>query len=365
MHVLRTNTIPRWGPEGASLPEEAGRKIPDETLIRCTTNRALHLVLFATEACNFRCVYCYEDFRYSRMEPWVVRGVKALVSRRVPDLYDLWISWFGGEPLLAKGVVEDVMTHVANLASSNPELVVRSDMTTNAFLLSAATFRDLYAWNVRRFQISFDGPQELHDRKRVLAGGKGTFQRIWNNLLAIRELPGDFTVMIRVHVAEDNADAMPEFVSRCADTFGNDSRFELFVRPLSRLGGPHDSSLPILAPGRRTDVIARLRQLAKDRGARVGEYPKPGYVCYAAHGNSFIVRANGRLNKCTVALESPENQVGTIREDGRVVVDSKRFAPWMRGVFTGNAGELACPMKNHIRLQTVAAGTAGAAASAS
>jgi sulfatase maturation enzyme AslB (radical SAM superfamily) len=48
-------------------------------LLGCIANDQLHLVVMPTEACNFRCTYCYEDFRYTRMEPEVVRG---LVARR-------------------------------------------------------------------------------------------------------------------------------------------------------------------------------------------------------------------------------------------------------------------------------------------
>jgi uncharacterized protein len=347
VHLLSKNRLPGSGTVEAPTPVRG--QISDGHLIRCTTNHILHLILLPTEACNFRCIYCYEDFRFSRMEPWVVRGIKALVSRRAEGLYDLWISWFGGEPLLAKGVIDDVMTHAMDQASKNSDLMLRSDMTTNAYLLSKETFLRLYALKVRRFQITLDGPEHLHDQKRVLAGGRGTFQRIWENLLGIRDTRGDFSIMLRIHVAEDNLEAMPEFVERCAETFGGDPRFEFLIRALSRYGGPNDPNLPILGPEHRDAVLTRLRQLAKDRGARLAGYPKTNYVCYAAHGNSLVVRSNGRLNKCTVALENPENQVGTIREDGRVLVDSAKLAPWMRGLMSGDATELACPMKNHVR----------------
>ena len=42
----------------------------------------LHLILFSTEQCNFRCTYCYEKFLHGRMKPEVIEGVKRLVTRR-------------------------------------------------------------------------------------------------------------------------------------------------------------------------------------------------------------------------------------------------------------------------------------------
>jgi uncharacterized protein len=65
-------------------------------------------------------------------------------------------------------------------------------------------------------------------------------------------------------------------------------------------------------------------------------------VCHAARANSFFLRANGRINKCTVGLEHPANQVGWIRADGRMELDAARMAPWVRGLWSGVAEELNC-----------------------
>ena len=68
-------------------------------------NDQLQLILLPTEDCNFRCVYCYQNFEVGRMRPQVVDGIKHLVERRIGSLRVLEIGWFGGEPLFAYDIV--------------------------------------------------------------------------------------------------------------------------------------------------------------------------------------------------------------------------------------------------------------------
>jgi len=308
-------------------------------------NASLHLVLLPTESCNFRCIYCYEEFRHTRMEPWVVRGVKRLLSRRAAGLESLTLSWFGGEPLLARDLIEDLMMHVGGLARENPGLRVSADATTNGYLLTPTVAERLVELGVSRYQISFDGPRDWHDRKRVLAGGRGTFDRIWGNLLELRRLERDFTITIRVHVDRENVGVVPRFIHDCAEAFRSDSRFELFIRGLARLGGMNDASQPVFERAEGDAVLEELRSFARSLGLRTMPFPPADPVCYAARANSYVVRADGRLNKCTVALEHPDNQVGRINEDGTVDVDSEKLGVWMRGLGSSDPAELKCPMK--------------------
>jgi uncharacterized protein len=67
-------------------------------------------------------------------------------------------------------------------------------------------------------------------------------------------------------------------------------------------------------------------------------------VCYASRANSFLVRADGTLAKCTVALSHPQNRVGRLLEDGTVELDAEKMQGWMRGLWSEDGDELRCPM---------------------
>ncbi|MFM6199382.1 MAG: radical SAM domain-containing protein, partial [Dolichospermum sp.] len=70
----------------------------------------------------------------------------------------------------------------------------------------------------------------------------------------------------------------------------------------------------------------------------------PEYVCYAARPNSLVIRANGKVNKCTVALPDERNDVGTLQPDGQLKLIPGRFAPWVRGIETLDFETLGCPL---------------------
>ena len=197
-------------------------------------------------------------------------------------------------------------------------------MTTNAYHLTRSTFERLVALGVREYQITLDGARSRHDRRRRRPDGIGTFERIWSHLVAMREVQEDFEVLIRLHVDADDPSAMQEFIDEIAGTFAADVRFKLFVRHVSPFGGPNDATYPFLEPAQGDAVIAALRRHAAAAGLRTMTAEDIPRVCYATQGNSLIVRADGRLAKCTVALEHPANVVGSIHTTTACWISSRR-----------------------------------------
>jgi uncharacterized protein len=279
------------------------------------------------------------------MKKNVVEGIKNLLDKRAPNLRKLTISWFGGEPLLAPDIIRKIQGHCLGLLKQFTGIWFHSNMTTNGYLLGRARFEELLESKVTRYQISFDGPSEIHNRKRILPNGNGTFDQIWNNLRDISKIDKDFTIILRLHVDQENLPYFPEFISRILGGFGSDPRFKFFVRPLARLGGNNDKNLNILnGDGKKKIIESLIRDIPKDR--LEGKFSgKKNEICYAAEGNSFVVRANGSINKCTVALDNPFNHIGTLDEDGHAILDNGKHGRWLRGFFSSSESELQCPLK--------------------
>lgn len=306
--------------------------------------RQLNLILFPTEQCNFRCVYCYEDFKVGLMKPEVIAGVKALLSRRLHELDFLEIHWFGGEPLLAKKIIFDISSHVISLMTQRRELKYEANITTNGFLLDIPTFRRLASHGFRVFQISLDGERETHNQTRMGMNGTNTFDAIWERLICIRNSKDvDATIMLRVHYSPDTLDSVLALVDLINLEFSEDTRFSVFFTPIQHLGGPNDKAIRLFTEGEKIEVARILRE--RLRYQRMAYKMKGHYICYASKANSFVIRANGDIAKCTVALNADQNRVGRLAVDGSMHFERDRLLSWMKGLETLDAAALACPYR--------------------
>jgi uncharacterized protein len=306
-------------------------------------NDHLHLILLPTEQCNFRCTYCYEDFSIGRMSAATVEGVKRLIERRSRELGSLSVSWFGGEPLLARGVVEDISEHIVRTKAAHPDLQVEGDMTTNGYLLDAQTVERLSELGIRLFQISLDGPEVLHDRTRVRANGGGSFHQLWRNLVAIRDGVAPINVLLRIHLTPDNVPHMREFLVKIRETFLDDKRFQVLLKPVEHLGGPNDRTMAVLPQELRSQVLPELEKIVCGEQIASERLFSAPQVCYASRPNSLVIRADGAVGKCTVALTDPANAIGRLRLDGTLEINNARLRPWLRGWLSRDWAAVGCP----------------------
>jgi len=145
-----------------------------------------------TQNCNLRCKYCEygDDYLYNRKRSekelnfeTAKKGIDyifGIIKNR--NKKDLAISFYGGEPLLNFNTLSKIVKYSKKKFS---DWNIHFYMTTNGTLLNEKIIEFLSSNNFR-ILVSLDGPEEIHDAKRVFPNGRGTFKLIMNNLNKIK-----------------------------------------------------------------------------------------------------------------------------------------------------------------------------------
>lgn len=151
--------------------------------------RIQQLTLQVTQQCNLRCDYCaysgiYDRNRiHSKLRMSFETAKKAIdffLERSVERL-DIFVSFYGGEPLLEFELIKQCVEYINNQAEGKR---INYIMITNGTLLSDKVV-DYLVENNFALSVSLDGSKE-HDVNRKFVNGEGSFDTIINNIKRIQ-----------------------------------------------------------------------------------------------------------------------------------------------------------------------------------
>lgn len=192
----------------------------------------LHLILLpAGEACNLDCVYCYEDHSYKkRMDGKSIEALINFVKNKDPN--SLSIEYFGGEPMLNLNFIQKFSQELVN-----NKIRFRASITTNGTLLTEDSLKILYDSNIRYFQITIDGPKDLHNLLRVSKSKNiDSYDSVYHGLKVISEsVYQDITCVVRINANETTIKNynfkrfLQDFVKII---YPGDSRFLILPKPI-------------------------------------------------------------------------------------------------------------------------------------
>lgn len=149
------------------------------------------LCLMMAEDCNLRCDYCFAEpgklgRRKRRMEWDTAQKAVDLLMGDADAKPDVSLSFFGGEPLLNFPLVVKTAEYAKSEAHKRGGSV-RLAITTNVTVMNKR-IRDFLADNPDLTLIlSIDGGEELHDRHRRYANGRGSHRTVQRNIRALVE----------------------------------------------------------------------------------------------------------------------------------------------------------------------------------
>lgn len=184
-------------------------------LERFNREHDLTLTILPTFLCNFQCNYCYEVKRHESMNPDLQRRLVKLVEKRSDNLKSVNVTWMGGEPLLAFRSIEFLSQRFLEVCVKK-NIKYSAGIITNGYLLTPKNFSILAdKYMVNSFQITIDGPQEVHDERRPLKNGENTFYKIVSNLqdiIASRPRETHVQVIVRVNIDNLNMSRASELI---------------------------------------------------------------------------------------------------------------------------------------------------------
>ncbi len=163
-------------------------------------------------ACNLKCVYCFqEDVEkiHEVMDGKTIDQVFAAIdtiraergNKGIPQ-----ITVYGGEPLLDNEKQIEAVKKILEESRKRgyKKIVVTNGVTLEKFVKMLADSQ------IDEVHVTLDGCKKVHDARRMMRGGQGTFDSI---VRGIKEaLNAGLNVHLRIVVDKNNLENLPEFI---------------------------------------------------------------------------------------------------------------------------------------------------------
>jgi uncharacterized protein len=256
-----------------------------------------------TSYCNMACDYCGQEHFKSAVNQRRIERLAARVTAAIADpaTSRVTVTWFGGEPLLALRVIRELSAEfVAAADAAGKPYAAR--MSTNGSLLTKATLTMLHRdCKLNSVVITIDGPQELHDRRRIKRNGIGSFHRtiaVLADVVRERSLP-DLRIAIRINVDRENEDAVADLIVDLACFGLSGPQVEFQPMPVHSWG--NDVSAVELEGRRYAAMETQWLALAVSLGLGFTALPTltKNRTCTATTTSAEIIDSGGRIYSCS------------------------------------------------------------------
>jgi uncharacterized protein len=198
------------------------------------------------------------------------------------------------------------------LAEKHLAKMVPANIITNGYLMNAEMAQRLKDLGILQAQVTLDGPEAVHDSRRKLRNGRGTFQRIIENLEASA---GIIKINVRVNIDKDNADSGYDVV-RLLKERGVLEKVRVTFAPVTPVGTAcadvrercHDNE-------EFSRILEKIYRRLIDNGIFEINYPRVnlGMACGAIADGYYVVSPTGYLFKCCEDISTdPEKSIGSI-----------------------------------------------------
>ncbi len=278
----------------------------------------MSLFISFTSRCNFKCSYCYQDFRMSSpaqdlsLQEW--RILFTSIRNRVLEFQvrDLSVALFGGEPLLNLEVVGRACEDLKTLEKEGCRVALT--LITNGSLLTLRVWKHLAPY-VDVVQITVDGTKEVHDKHRPFADGRGSYDVLMANIAALAQEAYN-KIALRVNVQPETLQGVRDLVqligtSELRHVFRAVDLEEVYPTQREVCAGVCGTARVSRLGGRLGELVMAAAALGLPLTRKFECAP-----CLHSLANSFAVDENLRVYKCPGFLYW--QPIGAVRKDSRI-----------------------------------------------
>lgn len=278
-------------------------------------NSALGLTVALTLGCNFACPYCYENAKQGFLSQEAIDGIIEMVTESAKRKKSIQMTWYGGEPMLAKDIIFDLSEKLIKICDEN-EVNYSAFIVTNGYLITDEIVGKFKEARIGGAQITIDGPPRIHNTRRKLKGSdKETFDTILNNVIRLKKQ--NLHVTIRINIDKSNVDHIEELLDILEENDLKDISISL-----GHVTAYTEACMSVSESCLNTEEYAesdiKYQRILHERGFNIDGYPyypgiKANYCCADSIG-SFVLDPQGYMYKCWNDVGNVERAVGDIKK---------------------------------------------------
>lgn len=194
--------------------DEYNKVICNEHTLIWEHDHDVAITIAPTMLCNYRCTYCFEKinsttFPKTTMTKQTADSVIKCIENRIHDLQGgkLHITWFGGEPLLAIGLIRFISAKLIECCKVN-SVEYTASMITNGLFLTKETAQMLNEeCLISNVQITLDGCLTEYCKSK-----RATISEYYTVINNIKTIPPNIRLSIRLNYDGYNMDSIKSVI---------------------------------------------------------------------------------------------------------------------------------------------------------
>lgn len=270
--------------------------------------------------CNFACVYCYEEGQTNRDNIMsketlndVINWYDFIIKKN--NYKEIRVCLFGGEPLIHKDLIKLFVTELDKIVKCN-DAKLSITMVTNGYLLDQKTITFLKEHNLEEIQITIDGVGKIHDERRPLKSGKGTFDKILENIINAPKFNGRF--LFRVSFDKNNLKNVKELL-KYLSKLNIVNEYDVYLAPIHNTTSQecqHCSFCNLNIYNEDDEIIKNYKELygyMKNLNMEIPKYYTNG-PCMSISNDSVLIDNEGNLFKCVEMIGIEDLKIGNVKD---------------------------------------------------